>query len=93
MWTLVRLRQALVAPLMLVAGIAAVGTTARAYSGEELAKNAKITIQEARTIALKAHHGKITDQELEKESGGSGLRYSFDIRVWPAAGSVDTRLS
>ena len=23
--------------------------------------------------------GKITDRELEKEEGGSGLRYSFDI--------------
>ena len=35
---------------------------------------------EARLIALKAHPGKITDEELEKEKGGSGLRYSFDIR-------------
>ena len=31
-------------------------------------------------IALKAHPGKITDEELEQEKGGSGLRYSFDIR-------------
>jgi uncharacterized membrane protein YkoI len=29
---------------------------------------------------LKAHPGKITDEELEKEKGGSGLRYSFDIQ-------------
>ena len=28
---------------------------------------------------MKAHSGKITDEELEKEKGGSGLRYSFDI--------------
>ena len=53
---------------------------AQAYSGHELAKNAKVTIQEARAIALKAHPGKITDEELEKEKGGSGLRYSFDIK-------------
>ena len=35
---------------------------------------------EARAIALKAHASKITDEEMEKENGGSGLRYSFDIR-------------
>src|SRR6516164_7036575 len=51
-----------------------------AYSGEELAKYAKVTLAEARAIALKAFPGKITDEELEKEKGGSGLRYSFDIK-------------
>ncbi len=54
--------------------------TAQAYTGHELAKNAKVTIEEARAIALKAHPGKITDEELENENGGSGLRYSFDIK-------------
>lgn len=54
---------------------------AQAYTGEALAKHAKVTMTEARAIALKAHPGKITDEELEKEAGGSGLRYSFDIRV------------
>ncbi len=34
----------------------------------------------ARAIALKAHPGKIVDEELEKEKGGTGLRYSFDIK-------------
>ena len=34
-----------------------------------------------RAIALKAHPGKITDEELEKEKGGSSLRYSFDIKT------------
>ncbi|VTZ24053.1 Peptidase M4 (fragment) [Methylocella tundrae] len=29
---------------------------------------------------MKAHPGKITDEELERESGGTGLRYSFDIK-------------
>jgi uncharacterized membrane protein YkoI len=51
-----------------------------AYTGEELAKYAKVTLPEARAIALKAFPGKITDEELEKEKGGSGLRYSFDIK-------------
>jgi uncharacterized membrane protein YkoI len=53
---------------------------AQAYTGHELASRAKIGIAEARAIALKAHPGTITDEELERESGGSGLRYSFDIK-------------
>ena len=59
-----------------------VGTTssAQAYTGEELAKDAKVNLTDARMVALKAHPGKITDEELEKEKGGSGLRYSFDIK-------------
>lgn len=55
--------------------------SAQAYNGEKLATHAKLTIAEARQIALKAHPGKITDEELEEEPGGSGLRYSFDIRA------------
>lgn len=54
--------------------------SAQAYTGEELAKDAKINLNEARAIALKAFPGKIKDEELEKEKGGSGLRYSFDIK-------------
>jgi uncharacterized membrane protein YkoI len=54
--------------------------SAFAYSGEKLAGKAKITIDEARSIALNVRPGTITDQELENEGGGSGLRYSFDIK-------------
>jgi len=46
-----------------------------AYTGEKLAGQAKIKIAEARAIALKAHTGRIVDEELEREPGGSGLRY------------------
>lgn len=53
---------------------------AMAYSGQELAKQAKVSITDARAVALKAHPGKITDEELEREKGGTGLRYSFDIK-------------
>jgi hypothetical protein len=53
---------------------------AMAYTGQELANQAKVSISDARAIALKAHPGKITDEELENEKGGSGLRYSFDIK-------------
>ena len=45
------------------------------------AVDAHITLAQARVIALKAVHGKVVAEELEKEKGGSGLRYSFDIRV------------
>ena len=65
----------------LTASALAFCTVAMAYTGEELAKDAKIDIQAARDIALKARPGKVTDEELEREKGGSGLRYSFDIKI------------
>jgi len=53
-----------------------------AYPGQQYAGQAKISIAQARTIALRAvPSGKIIDQELEPEAGGSGLRYSFDVRA------------
>jgi uncharacterized membrane protein YkoI len=71
--------------LYLASGVVATLITATipamAYSGQDLAKQAKLSITEARAIALKAHPGQITDEELEKEKGGSGLRYSFDIKT------------
>lgn len=60
--------------------IVAAPAAAFAYTGEELAAGAKVTIDQARAIALKARPGTITDQELEREDGGSGLRYSVDIK-------------
>ena len=51
-----------------------------AYSGEKLEKGAKVKVEQARNIALQARAGTITDEELEHEKGGSGLRYSFDIK-------------
>jgi uncharacterized membrane protein YkoI len=69
---------------VLIAGGAAITclatVPAMAYTGQELADQAKVSISDARAIALKAHPGKIIDEELEKEKGGSGLRYSFDIK-------------
>lgn len=66
--------------LAICALLAVAPVTAFAYSGQELASGAKLTIDKARSIALKAAPGKITKQELEKEGGGSGLRYSFVIK-------------
>lgn len=71
--------------LAAVAALAVGGTAIAAsaanhgYVGRELAPKAKVTMAQARAIALKAHPGRVTDQELENEGGGSGLRYSFDI--------------
>jgi uncharacterized membrane protein YkoI len=50
-----------------------------AVAGTQNAKQAKITAAQARAIAIKAYPGKIIEEELEDESGGSGLRYSFTI--------------
>ena len=44
-------------------------------------KEAAVTPETARATALKVAHGKIVAEELEKERGGSGLRYSFDVKV------------
>lgn len=51
-----------------------------AFTGQQYSKEAKVSISEARAIALKAQPGRITDEELEREGGGTGLRYSFDIK-------------
>lgn len=58
---------------------AALGAPPAGFKGRELASRAKISLEQARQTALKARPGKIADEELEKERGGSGLRYSFDI--------------
>ena len=67
-----------------IAVLAATGATAatakHGFAGANLAPQAHVTLAAARAAALKAHPGVITDQELEKEAGGSGLRYSFDIK-------------
>ena len=54
-------------------------TAASAYTGQALEKSAKIDLAHATAIAIRARAGKITDKELEREAGGSGLRYSFDV--------------
>ncbi len=66
---------------MLVVALAGGATMAFAFKGQEYAKEAKVTLVQARAAALKVVPGKIVDEELEKERGGSGLRYSFDIKT------------
>jgi uncharacterized membrane protein YkoI len=54
-----------------------IGTTL-VFAGEKA--RAKITLPQARKVALNAYPGKVLSEELEQESGGSGLRYSFVIQ-------------
>ncbi|MGN6739982.1 PepSY domain-containing protein [Dyella sp.] len=63
----------------------ALSGAASAATAAEAAK-ARIDIPHARTIALNTYPGKIVKEELEKERGGSGLRYTFDV-----SGSKGTR--
>lgn len=53
---------------------------AASSSSAKPAMQATITMAQAKKIALKAFPGHILHQELEHEKGGSGLRYSFDIK-------------
>ena len=63
---------------------AASGASAAApshFAGAKLLPMTKVSLAQARKVALAASPGVITDQELEKEGGGTGLRYSFDIKA------------
>jgi uncharacterized membrane protein YkoI len=61
-----------------IIGFAAVPALAATQSS---AHTGKVSMSEARQIALRAYPGgRIVKQELEHEHGGSGLRYSFDMR-------------
>lgn len=73
---------------VLVAVLAGGSTMAFAFKGQQYANEAKVTLEQARAVALKVVPGKITDEELEKERGGSGLRYSFDIKTTAATHEV-----
>ncbi|HEV7906101.1 MAG TPA: PepSY domain-containing protein [Pyrinomonadaceae bacterium] len=68
---------------VLCAGAFAATTTVWTLSGQDknqakLAKQARITMEQARKIALERAPGTIEEEELEKEHGK--LVYSFDIR-------------
>ena len=73
------IRSKLIAAI-LTAGALGLFANAHAYTGQQYAKWAKISLPQAKMIALKTFPGKVVSLELEKEKGGSGLRYSFDIR-------------
>lgn len=74
--------RSMIFPYLTATAVALLASTpaAHAFSGQALEKTAKVSMAQASTLALKARPGKITDRELEREGGGSGLRYSFDIK-------------
>ena len=76
--TFVFLPRVVLSTLLLVV---ATQTASYAVEGESLSKEAFFTLEQARTAAINEQPGKIVDQELERKKGGSGLRYSFDIKV------------
>ena len=57
------------------------GVALASYPGQQYASRAHVSLQQARAIALRTVHGTIVSQELEYESGGSGLRYSVDVKT------------
>ena len=65
------------AVLLLAAGLPA---WAGKLDGAQYLGSAKVSLSQARATATRTVPGEIVAQELEKEPGGSGLRYSFDIR-------------
>lgn len=69
-----------VVAVLLAAPFALFGIGAHAASSHA-SKTPKpaITLKQARATALKAYPGKVVNEELEHERGGSGLRYSFDL--------------
>lgn len=68
-----------------LASAGALATTTK-LDGARYLKETKVTLRQARATATKTVHGTIVAEELEKEGGGSGLRYSFDIKA--AGGTV-----
>lgn len=71
------------AQLSLVAATAglAIGTVPVVAAAHGVSRDARLSMQQARQIALKAYPGgRIMKGELEPEGGGSGLRYSFDMK-------------
>jgi uncharacterized membrane protein YkoI len=64
---------------VLPCALAVLALSGAAHASATDATKARIDMPHARAIALRTYPGKIVKQELEKEAGGSGLRYSFDV--------------
>ena len=68
-------------PLTAALAALAIGSVPALAAHHGVVQRAKISMQHARQIALGAYPGaKIAKEELEREGGGSGLRYSFDMK-------------
>jgi uncharacterized membrane protein YkoI len=71
------IRKAAIGLVLIMALAFAVAASDKKSEQKQLAKEAKITLKEARATALKEAPGKIKEGELERENGQ--LIYSFDI--------------
>ncbi|MHB1669682.1 MAG: PepSY domain-containing protein [Thiomonas sp.] len=79
----------LIASALLAVGVLTAAASAYAFDGQHYSKDAKVTLEQARATALKQiPNGTVADEELEKEKGGTGLRYSFDIKAGNATHEV-----
>lgn len=81
--TLKLIRTGLVAAGLIAGAATAASAIAQqaAHGDPKLTAMAKLKPEAARAIVASTQAGTIKDWELEKEAGGSGLRYSFDIDV------------
>ncbi len=75
------MKQSKICSSMLGLVLIASASLALAYDGSQYAKEATLTIDQARSAAQKVFPGTIVEEGLEHKLGGSGLRYSFDIRA------------
>lgn len=67
---------------LVLAPFAAIGACAldsESHGDPALRAQASVPFDRAQVVALATRSGKVTEWELEREPGGSGLRYSFDI--------------
>ncbi len=84
-----KLQTVITATAIAVAVGLSLAMTANAFDGQQYLKVAKVSLQQARKIALRVSPGgRIVHQELETEKGGSGLRYSFDVATAKGAREV-----
>ncbi|MFC5741442.1 PepSY domain-containing protein [Dyella tabacisoli] len=74
------MRKSYLASILFCLTLTGAALTAHASPATSLDAKAVVKMPEARNIALKVYPGKIVKEELEKEAGGSGLRYTFDIK-------------
>jgi len=74
------MKNGIVAAMVTGALLGTASMAAYAHTTKAPMSHAKLSMAQARAKALKLVPGTIKSAELEKETGGSGLRYSFDIR-------------
>ncbi|GAC1417726.1 MAG: hypothetical protein NVS3B16_09930 [Vulcanimicrobiaceae bacterium] len=75
------MNKTLIGTLAFGGSLLATAAIAFAYPGQQFASQANVTMAQAQATALRAVPGTIAAAELERENGGSGLRYSFDIKT------------